>query len=884
MAVYNVAPFLEASIDSVVAQDIGFENIQLILVDDGSSDRSGEICDTYALKYPESILVIHKENGGVSSARNEGLKHVQGDYVNFLDSDDMLSINAVRVACDFLDEHRHETDVAAFPMMFFDGQQGEHILNCKFKKGTRVIDLDTQWQGTAQLSMSSAFIVAKSLKDLCFDERLAYAEDAQLLLKILGKKCTLGVISTITYWYRRRSVGSGSAVQNSATNKAWYIPYMVYFQLYIIDYFLENYHYVPLFVQNTLMYHLQWRFMAKIPTGILSCEEEARHLQLVKKTLHYIDDSVIWAQDSLFREQKYMVFQLKYNEQFKITIRENDVGFIRGNIIFRISDFPLKAEFISLQRDICTIRGVLSILPFASDSLCLYARVNEKSYKCDFVHERNHSSGMYGIVQHHWAFRVDIPLVECATQRISFYCEYQNHLILMKALRFGPFFPVSSTLRNAFYSKNGWMLTTQNKELILTPYSKKEYAHKRWSLIKELWVKNEVGYRRSILMRIMTMFFQSIKRKPLWVISDRRSIAGDNGEAFFRYMRKNHSNIHTVFAVAKGSADYKAMKKIGPVVDYNSPWYKLAVLVSDCRLSSAGEVQVYNPFNGYSEPYRDLLQDVKFVFLQHGVTKDDQSVWLSYYSKCIQGFVTAGKPEYDSIIGGDYEYPKDNVWLTGFPRFDRLYRQEEKWITIMPTWREYLIGKWNSETDSRSLKSDVEDELYFRFFRGLLSHPRLLRAAKSTGYHIKFMPHPNFRPYADLFVLDNSVQLLVSETTYREIYAKSELVVTDYSSAVFDFSYLHKPVVYCHFDVAEFFSGNHVYSKGYFDYERDGFGEVEYDLESTVDRIIEYMENGCQLKEKYRKRIDGFFAYNDQHNCQRVYEKIIALSEKADCS
>ncbi|MDD7365694.1 MAG: CDP-glycerol glycerophosphotransferase family protein, partial [Clostridiales bacterium] len=69
------------------------------------------------------------------------------------------------------------------------------------------------------------------------------------------------------------------------------------------------------------------------------------------------------------------------------------------------------------------------------------------------------------------------------------------------------------------------------------------------------------------------------------------------------------------------------------------------------------------------------------------------------------------------------------------------------------------------------------------------------------------------------------------------------------------------------------------YVDGYFDDERDGFGEVEHDLESTVDRIIEYMRNGCALKPLYRERIDNFFAFNDQNNCQRVYEKIRALDD-----
>ena len=101
-------------------------------------------------------------------------------------------------------------------------------------------------------------------------------------------------------------------------------------------------------------------------------------------------------------------------------------------------------------------------------------------------------------------------------------------------------------------------------------------------------------------------------------------------------------------------------------------------------------------------------------------------------------------------------------------------------------------------------------------------------------------------------------------------------MITDYSSVAFDFAYLHKPIVYTQFDVEQFFSKH--YLKGYFDYVRDGFGEVEYDLDSTVDRIIEYMGNGCLLKDEYRKRIDTFFAFHDRQCCERVFAKIAEIA------
>ena len=78
--IYNVEKYLEETIESIINQSIGFEeNIQIILVNDGSPDNSEEICLKYKEMYPDNILYIKKENGGVSSARNTGLKKVSGE-------------------------------------------------------------------------------------------------------------------------------------------------------------------------------------------------------------------------------------------------------------------------------------------------------------------------------------------------------------------------------------------------------------------------------------------------------------------------------------------------------------------------------------------------------------------------------------------------------------------------------------------------------------------------------------------------------------------------------------------------------------------------------------------------------------------------------------
>lgn len=90
--VFNVDQYIEECIDSILLQNCN--DYELILIDDGSTDRSGEICDLYDEKY-DQIVVIHKENGGLSDARNKGIEISKGEYILFIDSDDYLVDNTL---------------------------------------------------------------------------------------------------------------------------------------------------------------------------------------------------------------------------------------------------------------------------------------------------------------------------------------------------------------------------------------------------------------------------------------------------------------------------------------------------------------------------------------------------------------------------------------------------------------------------------------------------------------------------------------------------------------------------------------------------------------------------------------------------------------------
>jgi CDP-glycerol glycerophosphotransferase (TagB/SpsB family) len=224
----------------------------------------------------------------------------------------------------------------------------------------------------------------------------------------------------------------------------------------------------------------------------------------------------------------------------------------------------------------------------------------------------------------------------------------------------------------------------------------------------------------------------------------------------------------------------------------------------------------------------------------------------------------------------DYYYTPDRIWLTGMPRFDLLYHDERKYITIMPTWRKSLMAGSDPVTSIWLKGPNFEQSEYVKFYNELLNNEEFIGFCKSKGYTLCFMPHPNIAPYvADCFKKHQDVIFINEDKTYRDIFAETDIMVTDYSSVAFDFAYLRKPIVYCHFDRDEFFNGSHSYTEGYFDYERDGFGPVCLDVKSTIDTIKKTVDSGCKMENKYLNRVNETFAFSDKNSSERVLEKLL---------
>lgn len=138
MPIYNVEKYLHRCIDSVINQT--YESLEIILIDDGSPDNCGVICDSYAQK-DERIKVIHKKNGGQSSARNAGLEIATGDYLSFVDSDDWIVEDIYEHCIDLIQNIKY--DVIDFQCLFTKGTLIKQRLNenikCEIVEGKEIL-------------------------------------------------------------------------------------------------------------------------------------------------------------------------------------------------------------------------------------------------------------------------------------------------------------------------------------------------------------------------------------------------------------------------------------------------------------------------------------------------------------------------------------------------------------------------------------------------------------------------------------------------------------------------------------------------------------------------------------------------------------------------
>lgn len=866
--VYNTEYYIREAIESITNQTFPIARIQIIIVNDGSTDNTIRVLEQYINRYPNNIIVINKKNEGVSKARNIGVLQAKGKYVTFLDSDDKLEKHTLRSVYSYFERHNKETDVVVIPRRLFEKFNREHNLNYRFKKGTRIADLEKE-PDCFHNAVSAAFIKNDIAKKIKFEEKLRYSEDTLYINKILLNKRKIGLLNKGCYFTRKRnSEINKSATQITNEDKRAYLDNIKFFSKELISYCNNELNEIPLFIQNVLLFELKYHLFVE-HLNVLNKTQKQEYINSVKKVFQNIDDKLIICQRDIDSYYRYYFLLMKYGS-YSLCECDNEICLsFREKINYILDDEECCLEFIKINGNKATFEGHFITVYLESQEI--FVSTNGEQYKAQLIERGNHRYSLDSVVSKKVGFKVEIELSDKEGE-ILFFRKIQNKVIKTKQIIHGDFSPLTEKIKGSYYTNCKYTFKCSSNKII---YKKNDsFIINEFAFCFNLFKSNLLGSKKAIVTRLFAIAHR--RKNRIWIFSDRINKADDNGQALFEYACKNKKyKIKYYFALDKKAQDKKEIRAIGKTVDPNSRMYKLLFLSSEIITSSQADSLTINPFGDRNIFYKDLMSKHDFVYLQHGVIKEDLSRLLNRYSKNQKGFITVTTQETNSIIHNKNYYLKDELWLTGFPRYDKLYNNNKQYITIMPTWRRNLVGDLDNRTGLREAKDNFVESKYYKHYSSLLNNKELIDYLENRNYQMRFMCHPNMVNTMKYLTADKRIRILNNEK-YNKVFSETSLLITDYSSIDFDYAYLRKPLLYYHFDIDTFFE-NHSYSKGYFDYEKNGFGNVAYTEIELVDLIKKHVKNNCVIGKKYANRINKTFPYNDKNNCERVFNKIFDL-------
>lgn len=254
--IYNVEKYLPKCIESIINQT--YRNLEIILVDDGSTDNSGKIIDEYAKK-DNRILAIHKPNGGCSSARNYALDIATGNYIAFADSDDILHEREYEVLQGLIE--KYNVDIAFCELQSISSEQFEQYPNIELKeKSKKEISekILTPAEALKLMILNSEvgnYVPLKLFKKELFDghrfEDKIYYEDVALLYKVVANAEKIAYTNEKLYYYQVNRVGATTASFNEKkiidSMNAYYAQHKFILQNYPETTAASNYNFVKMY-------------------------------------------------------------------------------------------------------------------------------------------------------------------------------------------------------------------------------------------------------------------------------------------------------------------------------------------------------------------------------------------------------------------------------------------------------------------------------------------------------------------------------------------------------------------------------------------------------------------------------------------------------------
>ena len=713
-----------------------------------------------------------------------------------------------------------------------------------------------------------------------------------LLLKLLDRYPVFPFLASATLqysWPRETDL----LYDPRSYSKEWYMVPLQSFLLPLLKSVAEKSRDIPSPLQNLALIMVLCRLFPNLNNrdkGLFTKEEIfPDYMQLLTRILSYVDEEIIIHSPLLSSGHvltlKLLLLRIKKNDYAwypDTADRDGALVLLDNDLLFAgLSDLHVQLSLIDYADGHLEIDGSIPDLYHPKD-LSLYADFDGVQYPVCYNSRYSLSKCFHITYAKLNTFHVSIPVPPSERDRIlQFYLVTSDHKYVGTlgfpnyTSRFSKAFP------HAYWRFDSYFSFRSGNSIHIQPARKLNTLYHELRLWREIWLKKDGAYRPQLPLKILNFLLRPyFSRKRIWLFFDKIYKGGDSAEYLYRYCNKQKDGIKKYYLLDKQVPDYTRMKQEGlRPLKRGSLLHRLVFLNADIVIASNSTVF---PFNDYtfdtSFPIRGEVHfDVACV--QHGMSIQKIAIAQNRLRDNIKLYFCASRYEIENLSKPIYDYADyDILKLTGVPRFDGLHDRHQKILLFSPTWRmNSAMPVSASEGVARDYNPNFRHTDYFKVYNSLMNDPRLLAAARQYGYRIQYVLHPIVSPQAEDFTKNDLVEIIPSTgaMSYETLFCEAALMVTDFSGVQFDFAYMRKPVVYLHHnDIPQH------YENGTFFYDTMGFGEICHTNDELIDVLCEYMKHDCVMPQMYRERADDFFAFSDDHNCERIYPHLLAHEEK----
>ena len=815
--VYNKKDSLRDCLDSLRRQSFGFSDLEILLIDDGSADGSGNIAREFENKY-ENVHYFRQENSGVSAARNNGIRHACGKYIFFLDSDDRLSKDCIKKVSAFFDTVCDEADLVTYRIeTIYKGRRlGPHF-RYNYLKESGVYDLKEY----AYIGQTTINIAVKNRfeDNILFDESQNFLEDQKYCCDILKRTLKMGFCKDGEYlYYRSENTSSGRMAGSCFV----FEQSMKFFE----DLF-GGYEKVPLAFQGLYVYDLYWKHIENMLFPYhYNSEDYENALGRIKALLKKCDSSVIFEHPNMDFYEKFFFLRLKDPAGIRPVITPDGYGLMLGEkSLVNESKIELVITKIRIIGNELELLGFMKspFLRFFDGSLLFCAAEND-----GFVTKK-------------------VPVYESSycyylsgekTQRFMAFC-YKADLSRVRNVRFeagfnGIWFP-------AFLS--------------FMPHLPLSFTQSRR---KAAWQGYNISADESGLLSFSKI--PGYKKDPLWLYYDCAGVEYDNGLLQFIHDVKTEDKIERYYVITDERQE-KFLPKNGWHVKFGSTEHKS--LLERCTKVLTAYIEEANIFPYDPDGIEKRADRFQFetIYLQHGVFHIIMPQKYSPERIRADKIVVSTAEEKALFMKNGFQ--EKDLFETGMARFGAFEKdaQKTKKILFAPSWRGYLAGSYKNRRweihEDKFLNSN-----YFNGIKSFLNSERLEELLWKHGWSMDVKLHPIFKEYSSALSLTGTHIHIAGSSVKEEDYS---LFITDFSSYAYDFLYLKTDVIHFIPDINEFRCGMNDYKD--LDCPEEFWKQAAYTPDEAADKIELFFKGKLPCADRCT-----FFPFKNP--ARELYEKL----------